>query len=188
MDTDHYLCPGCSGSLAVNPVEGFRHYVCSSCGGTVIMIAALRQLARPVAQQIWTEDPADSPGTGRARCPFCSMEMQPKAVATGSAALCRPCEAIWLDKQASGSIAVEAPSTGGQPTLASESLRCPQCGAPVSDSWQEQCKYCGAGLHTPVKVVVLPEALPGEIEGGARLGGKSLASEVLGTLLFRGLR
>jgi hypothetical protein len=151
------------------------------------MIAALRQLAGPVALQIWTEDPAEGPGTGLARCPFCSAEMQPKAVATGSAAACRPCEAIWLDKQASDNLAVKAPAAGARPTLTSEALRCPQCGAPVSDSWQEQCKFCGAGLHAPVKVVVLPEGLPGEFPGEARLGGKSLAEEVLGTL-FRGLR
>jgi Zn-finger nucleic acid-binding protein len=183
VEADHLLCPGCSGNLVVNPVEGLRHYVCASCGGTVITIAALRQLAGPFAQRIWMEEPATSPGTGQARCPFCSREMQPKAVPTGLGAVCRGCEAVWLDKDAADNLTVKSAPTDGQPTLGSEALRCPQCGAPISDSSQEECHYCGAGLHAPVKVVVLPQEIPGDWPRGSHFGRPTALGEVLSAFL-----
>jgi Zn-finger nucleic acid-binding protein len=183
MGTGQYLCPGCSGSLAVNPVEGLRQYVCAGCGGRVLTVSALRQLASSFAIQLWTEDPSTSPATAPLRCPFCTLEMQPKAVPTGTAAVCRPCEAVWLDKDAVDAVHVKAPGPDDQPTLGSETLRCPQCGAPVPNTWDETCRYCGAGLHAPVKVVVLPEEVPGEWPAGNRYGPPSLLGEVLGAVL-----
>jgi Zn-finger nucleic acid-binding protein len=188
VDTANPLCPGCSGKLMVNPVEGFRHYLCASCGGTVITIAVLRQLAVHVAQQVWTEEPSASPGTGRARCPFCTQEMQPKAVPNGSAATCRPCEAVWLDKDAADNLTVKAPPEGSQPTLSSEALKCPQCGAPVANSWAENCQYCGASLHAPTKVVVLPEELAGEYSESTRFGRPAPLGGVVGGVLGALLR
>ena len=182
VETTEYVCPGCSGLLLVSPVEGFRHYVCASCGGTVITIAALRQLSRSTAQQLWNEEPAASGGTAPVRCPFCVLAMQPKAVPTGTAATCRACEAVWLSKEATEATQVKAPAAGDQPTLSSETLRCPQCGAPVSNSWDETCQYCGAGLHAPVKVVILPGAIPGEVRPG-HYGQPTVLGEVLRTFL-----
>jgi Zn-finger nucleic acid-binding protein len=186
VGTRPYMCPGCSGTLSVSPVEGLRQYVCASCEGSVITIPALRQLASSFAMQIWNEGPS-APGDWRGHCPFCAQEMQPKAVATGQAALCRPCEAVWLDKDAVRAVHVKAPAPDDQPTLGSETLRCPQCGAPVSNSWDETCQYCGAGLHAPVKVVVVPEEVPGDWRYGNRSGTGSLVGDVLGEV-FRGWR
>jgi len=185
MGTGQYLCPGCSGSLSVAPVEGLRQYVCASCGGSVLTIPALRRLAPSAAQQIWNEGPVASPPAGPARCPFCSREMQVETVPAGTAALCRPCEAVWLSKDATQAIHVKPPAPGDEPTLASETLRCPQCGAPVANSWDETCTYCGAGLHAPVKVVLMPEEGPGDWPTTGRPGEgiTSLVGGVLGAIL-----
>ena len=154
--------------------------MCDSCGGSVLTIAVLRQLAPAVAHSLWNEGPRLSPGSGLARCPFCQLEMQPKAIEAGTAALCRPCEAVWLDKEASETVKIKAP-VDSEPSLSSEELRCPQCGAPVGNTWDETCKYCGAGLHAPVKVVVLPEGEAGPWGTERRGPASSFASEVLGT-------
>ena len=143
-------------------VNGMRQYVCTSCGGTVLTIAVLRQLEGDLAEHLWTG--AASPGESDARCPFCRRPMEPKATEQGAAATCRLCETVWLDKQAAESIPDQAPSAGTGPTLASQSLKCPQCGAPVANSWDEQCKFCGAAIHAPTQVVLFPTALPGEPE------------------------
>jgi len=114
-------------------------------------VAVLRQLEGTLAQQIWVA-PEQAQGDAHP-CPFCSRPMQPKSVATGRASVCRACEAVWLDQAAYGALpgpAVPAPS------LASQALSCPQCGAPVANSWDEHCKYCGAALHAPTQVVILP--------------------------------
>ena len=156
MEPDQFRCPGCSAQLAVSPVEGLRHYVCTSCGGCVITIAALRQLAANVAQGIWTGPPAPPAGTSPARCPFCSRPMEHKQVPSGTGAVCRPCESIWLDQQAAEAVTVKPVVTAGQPTLASEALRCQECGAPLTNTWEEKCQYCGAAVHAPTQVVLLP--------------------------------
>ncbi len=142
-----------------NQVSGLRQYVCASCGGTVLTIAVLRQLGGDLADHLWTEAPVEAPA-GDARCPFCSRPMQPKPIPTGSAAMCKGCEAVWLDKQAAQSLPDRAARPGTGPTLASEALRCPQCGAPIANSWDEKCQFCGAALHVPTQVVVVPTALP----------------------------
>jgi Zn-finger nucleic acid-binding protein len=127
-------------------------------------VAVLRQLEGDLASHVWTE-PASTAGEGQARCPFCSQAMQPKALPAGTAggaAICRACEAVWLDHQAVQSLPDHAAAPGPQPTLASQSLKCPECGAPLANSWDEKCQFCGAALHAPTRVVVLPEALPEE--------------------------
>jgi Zn-finger nucleic acid-binding protein len=179
VEGDQLLCPGCSGRLLVSTAEGFRRYICESCGGTLMTIVALRQLAGTAAQHIWTAPPAASPGTGRAHCPFCRREMQPKAVQTGTAAVCRPCESVWLDKDAAGSLPVKA--AANQPTLESEPVpHCEQCGAPLASTDDQNCKYCGAALHAATKVVLLPVAGNYHPAGHRRRG--SLLSEILGTV------
>jgi DNA-directed RNA polymerase subunit RPC12/RpoP len=148
-----------------NQINGLRQYVCASCGGTVLTVAVLRQLVGSLASQVWTEPPSSAPDDRQARCPFCSQPMQPKALASGyagCAAICRACETVWLDNQAVHSLPDKAASR--EPTLASQSLKCPQCGAPIANSWEEKCQFCGAAIHAPVQVVVLPTSLPGEAE------------------------
>lgn len=181
----------------MSAVQGKREYVCAGCAGVVLTIAALRQLAPDEARALWTEEPEAVGGpaaagktgaaagedgaadAGPAHCPFCGHEMQAKAVAAGQAALCRPCEAVWLDNQATHSVQVR--DAGPQPDLSSETLRCPQCGAPVASSSAENCQYCGASLHAPVKVVVLPQDEPGGWGARGRSGG--VVTEILGTFL-----
>ena len=86
--------------------------------------------------------------------------MQHKALPAGSAAMCKGCEVVWLDKQAVQSLPDKASTPGTGPTLASEALKCPQCGAPLANSWDEKCQFCGSALHAPTQVVVLPEPGP----------------------------
>lgn len=167
----------------VSSIEGKREYLCTACGGVVLTVAALRQLAAATAQHIWTEGPSQVNGTGQARCPFCSRTMQPKAVDVGAAAVCRPCEAVWLDKTAAAHVTVEREPAPGGPTLVSDALRCPECGAPLANSAQESCQYCGASLHVPTKVVVLPEGTPGDMGSGSGTGRLGMVGEVLGTIL-----
>ena len=162
MGTDRLLCPGCSGDLMANQVSGLRQYVCTACGGTVLTIAVLRQLEGSLAEHLWTEAAAPGTAGGDSRCPFCSRPMQPKTIPAGRAAMCKGCEVVWLDKQAVQSLPDKAATVGTGPTLASEALKCPQCGAPLANSWDERCQFCGSALHAPTQVVVLPEPGPEE--------------------------
>ena len=159
------LCPGCSGHLMTNQVDGLRQYVCADCGGTVLTIAVLRQLEGGMADHVWTEAPSAAPGHGEARCPFCSRPVQPKAIPAGCAAVCRTCETVWLDKQAVESLP-DKTAPGREPTLASQALKCPQCGAPLANSWDEKCPFCGTALHAPTQVVILPTSLPEQADQG----------------------
>jgi Zn-finger nucleic acid-binding protein len=163
MSSEQLSCPGCSGPLVAGQVEGFRQYGCSECGGAVIGTAVLRQLAGPAGQHIWTAEPAPA-GASPHRCPFCSQQMEGKTIPAGSAATCKVCEVVWLDKQAVSALAVHAPGPDGQPSLESEAqaARCEQCGAPIANSWDEHCRYCGAAIHAPTKVVVLPSGSPAD--------------------------
>ena len=168
MGTNRLLCPGCSGDLMANQVSGLRQYVCAGCGGTVMTVAVLRQLEGSLAEHLWTEAPAVEAGGGDARCPFCTRLMQPKTIPAGRAAMCKGCEVVWLDKQAVQSLPDKAAAVGHGPTLASQALRCPQCGAPLANSWDERCPFCGSALHAPTQVVVLPG--PGPDETGREWG------------------
>jgi Zn-finger nucleic acid-binding protein len=163
MSSEQLSCPGCSGPLEARQVEGFRQYGCSECGGVVIGTAVLRQLAGPAGQHIWTAEPAPS-GASPLRCPFCSQQMEGKTIPAGNAATCKVCEVVWLDKQAVSALPVHAPAPDGQPSLESEAqaARCEQCGAPIANSWDEHCRYCGAAIHAPTKVVVLPSGSPAD--------------------------
>jgi hypothetical protein len=111
--------------------------------------------------------------------------MQPKAVANGTAALCRSCEAVWLDKEAASSVAVKAEPPTEQPTLSSETLRCPQCGAPLANSWDETCQYCGAAIHAPTQVVMVPMDNPddGQRERERARDGSRVVADIFSTLL-----
>ena len=169
MGSEQLTCPGCRGDLVMGQIEGFRQYVCSGCGGVVIGIAVLRQLSGGMGQHIWTAEPAPAAASSALKCPFCPTMMAPKTVPTGSAATCRACEVVWLDKQAAGSLTVRASDAQAQPTLETQSqaARCQQCGAPILHTWDERCQYCGAALHAPTQVVVLPGPLAGDQATGA---------------------
>jgi len=141
-----YRCPGCSGELSVNSIGGERKYDCLTCGGCVIMVAALRHLAPAVAVQLWTEDQTDGAPAAGVHCPFCGNEMQPRALPAGTGAVCRPCEAVWLDHGAVEAVKIQVPVQEG-PSLSSVAMRCPECGAPVANAWEQACRYCGCALH-----------------------------------------
>ena len=181
MGSDQLSCPGCSGNLMAGQVEGFRQYLCASCGGVVIGIAALRQLSGPAGQHIWTSEPPPGASRGPVHCPFCSSGMEPKTAPAGSAAICRACEMVWLDKQAVASLPVKATGAADK-TLETEALHCDQCGAPVLHSWDEKCQYCGAALHAPTKVVVLESDAPEDSAAGA-LGRGGRWAEAFGMLM-----
>ena len=165
-------------------VEGFRQYVCDSCGGVVIGIAVLRQLCGPAGQHIWTAERAPAGSADAGRCPFCLSPMQPKAVPTGKAAICRVCEVVWLDKPAVSSLPVTNTTPADQPTLETQALHCQQCGAPVVHTWDERCQYCGAALHAPTQVVVLESGYP---EGGRPGDGRALTRSSGTTRLAKAL-
>ncbi len=109
--------------------------------------------------------------------------MGPKTVPVGTAAICRACEVVWLDKQAAGSLPVRNSDAQGQPTLETQtqtqSTRCQQCGAPVGHTWDERCLYCGAAIHAPTKVVVLSGAVPEEGTPGGGDDRRSVFSDVV---------
>ena len=160
-------------------VDGFRQYLCTACGGAVIGIAVLRQVSN-AAQHIWTADPA--PGASPVRCPFCSGAMESRAMQNGSAAICKACEVVWLDKAAVSSLPAKETAPPGHLALATETPHCQQCGAPIAHTWDEQCPYCGAAIHAPTQVVLFPTELPGEQadQGVGRRG--ALLSGVLDAL------
>jgi Zn-finger nucleic acid-binding protein len=180
VGTDQVKCPGCSGALMTGQVDGFRQYLCTSCGGAVIGIAVLRQVSS-AAQHIWTAEPA--PAASQARCPFCSAAMESRATQIGCAAICKLCEVVWLDKAAVSSLPAKDAVSTGQPTLATETPHCEQCGAPIAHTWDERCPYCGAAIHAPTQVVLFPTELRGDHDadwGPRRRGG--LLSGVLDAL------
>jgi hypothetical protein len=107
--------------------------------------------------------------------------MEPKTVPTGTAAVCRACEVVWLDKQAASSLPVRNSHAQGQPTLETQaqSARCEQCGAPIAHTWDERCQYCGAAIHAPTKVVVLQGAVPEDAATRNSPGRTGRFSEVM---------
>jgi uncharacterized paraquat-inducible protein A len=163
-------------------VEGMREYVCAGCGGTVLTVAALRQLEGALAEHLWTE-PAAPTGSDQ-HCPFCTRVMEPKALPAGSAATCKGCQSIWLDKQAVDALPAKQVPTGG-PSLASETMRCPQCGAPVAHTWDEKCQFCGSALQAPTKVVIMPESLPGDVPTGREPWRLGRSPSILGSVVER---
>jgi Zn-finger nucleic acid-binding protein len=165
-------------------VDGFRQYLCTSCGGAVIGIAVLRQVSG-AAQHIWTAEPV--PGAGPVHCPFCSAEMESRATPTGSAAICKACEVVWLDKAAVSSLPAKDAPTTSQATLATETPHCEQCGAPIAHTWDESCPYCGAAIHAPMKVVLFPSERPGEHPIREHSGRGGLLAGLLDTLTERNL-
>jgi Zn-finger nucleic acid-binding protein len=160
-------------------VDGFRQYLCTTCGGAVIGTAVLRQVSS-AAQHIWTAEPA--PGASPVRCPFCLAAMESRTVQSGSAAICKPCEVVWLDKAAVSSLPAKETGPVGHGTLATETPHCEQCGAPIANSWDERCAYCGAAVHAPTQVVLLPTEVPRNHPDWGRGGLGGLLSGVLDAL------
>jgi Zn-finger nucleic acid-binding protein len=166
-------CPGCGRKMENAQVHDKRACVCQGCGGVVIMIAPLRQIEGQLAQRLWTAPMRPEAGR-RLPCPYCGGVMEDKAAATGEVARCLPCEALWLDKAAFGTL----PAPPGPVPLGLEELKCPECGAPLGSSGAERCRYCGAALKAPVKVVVVPQQEgggPGAVGGGAGTGWVDVA-------------
>ncbi|HET9058362.1 MAG TPA: hypothetical protein VFN61_00450 [Acidimicrobiales bacterium] len=153
-------------------MNGIRQYVCESCAGHVLTIVGLRHLSPDAANTLWAheDDPSALAGPaaeGAARCPFCQREMQAKAFGEGHAGICRPCEAVWLDKPAAQAVKVPEPVTS---SLSQGTLRCQHCGAVAEDTPDGNCRYCGSPLALPTKVVVL-EAPPANEAQWGRGGG-----------------
>ena len=164
-------------------LDGSREYVCSSCGGVVIGIAVLRRVSGEIAEHIWTAETTSA--ASPLHCPFCSRDMQNKPVPTGCAAICKLCEVVWLDKVALGALPAKDSAPSGQTTVASlaaQTLHCEQCGAPIANSLDERCQYCGAAIHAPTKVILFPTELPGDHANWERRGQRGLVTEVLDIL------
>jgi Zn-finger nucleic acid-binding protein len=179
VGTDQAKCPGCSGNLMTGQVDGFRQYLCTDCGGAVIGIAVLRQVSG-AAQHIWTGEPV--PAASPVHCPFCSAAMESRAIEIGSAAICKACEVVWLDKAAVSSLPAKEGASTARPTLATETPHCEQCGAPIAHTWDESCPYCGAAIHAPTKVVLFPTEVPGEHANWEPAGLGGLLSGALDVL------
>jgi Zn-finger nucleic acid-binding protein len=196
-----YKCPGCSGRLAACALNGIRQYVCERCAGHVLTIVGLRHLSPDAALTLWAhEDGQDGDGQdgdgqdgdgradmagpgvpGPARCPFCQREMQARVFGKGRSGICRPCEAVWLDKQAAQAVKVPEPATS---SLSQGTRRCQHCGAVAEDTPDGNCRYCASPLALPTKVVVLeapsaPERQWGR--GASVLGG--IAGGIIDTFL-----
>lgn len=78
--------------------------------------------------------------------------------AEGKVWACKTCEMAFLDTAAlaaihpqAGAAADAAPGIDADAGVA----KCPNCGAPVSHTWDEACAFCGAALHPATKVVIL---------------------------------
>jgi hypothetical protein len=108
--------------------------------------------------------------------------MESRAMKIGSAAICKPCEVVWLDKAAVSSLPAKESAPTGQPALATETPHCGQCGAPIAHTWDERCPYCGAAIHAPTQVVLFPTALPEEHTDWERRRRGGLLSGVLDAL------
>jgi hypothetical protein len=100
----------------------------------------------------------------------------------GSAAICKPCEVVWLDKAAVSSLPAKETASPDHPTLATETPHCEQCGAPIARTWDERCPYCGGAIHAPTQVVLFPTELPGEPATREHIGRGGLLSGVLDAL------
>ncbi|HZT65753.1 MAG TPA: hypothetical protein VFA11_08185 [Acidimicrobiales bacterium] len=156
MDAGPLRCPGCGGSLLLDHVGSLRRYDCEACAGAVMGVAVLRQvLAEGVAQRIWTaEETADArPPT----CPFCSAAMRGRHIDVGSAAVCQPCEVVWLDQAALTHLPAAPTAAIGSTTH--RVARCDNCGAPLGSTWDERCHYCGAAV-APVDASAVISLVP----------------------------
>jgi Zn-finger nucleic acid-binding protein len=170
-------CPGCAAGLVVGATQGKRRYVCTSCGGLLCGVAVFREIAGAEhGQRLWAAAVEAGPAGNTGPCPFCSAEMRASPHEQGRVWICMTCEMAWVDKVALGAL---MPQGASAPVAAETTVtRCPNCGAPLEHSWDEQCAYCGAALEAPTKVVVVdrdsgmpPEHESGWHEAGEVIGG-----------------
>ncbi len=158
MGTDPVMCPGCGSAMVMAVSRGAtgREYVCDSCGSAMAGIAVLRALLGDgVAGKIWTGiDPADGTVAGVAkRCGFCFSAMSPRSVENGTAAICRICQVMWLDKAALESLATPtSPVRLAQVGVA----RCGNCGAGIPSPLDHKCRHCGSAFTIEPVVAAAP--------------------------------
>ena len=149
-------------------------------------ISALRQVTiNNAAQSLWVAPDLVNPpsatngavanagngavaNAGVRHCPFCHSSMHPKQVESGQVSTCVPCEVIWLDRTAIQALPALPSAVPGHLVL--ENPRCTNCGAPVSNSPDGNCPFCGSALNEPTKVVLLPQS---SYSGGGYAGGRN---------------
>lgn len=157
MNSEAVACPGCGAAMtvAVNRAVGSREYVCNQCGSAVAGVAVFRHLLGDhQVGEIWGGEAPDQGGSDPPRCGFCCVAMQPRAIETGRAAICKTCQVIWLDKAALESLTAAVP----RQSLAEVGVtKCSNCGAPITSPLAEKCSHCGAALEVAPVVVVAPE-------------------------------
>lgn len=142
-------------TIAVNPAVSSREYVCNACGSAVAGVAVFRHLiGENQVGQIWNGDPPEQ-NEAAPRCGFCFANMEPRALESGHAAICKTCQVIWLDKDALSSLTAAVPVTHLSDIAVP---KCSNCGAAISSPLDEKCRYCGAALELAPIVVPAGQA------------------------------
>jgi len=160
--------------------DGKRRYGCSSCNAVLCGVAVFRGLVGDEAvQHLWSDNLiSDPPGTSAVtgdrsgHCPFCFGVMKRSQVPSGRAMVCRICEMIWIDPAALACLPIVDLQRG--PRIQDLIPRCGNCGAAIEHSWDESCKFCGATVVAPTKVLVIPSPSGGGVGDGWRIVGKVL--------------
>lgn len=133
-----------------------REYVCDGCGSAMAVIGVFRALLNDgVAASIWNGEATLPAGTSQTskRCGFCFSEMSPRHVDSGSAAICKTCQVMWLDKEALESLATPtSPMRLAQVGVA----RCGNCGAGIPSPLDERCRYCGSAFTREPQTMAAP--------------------------------
>lgn len=126
--------------------DGGRRYLCGGCGSLTCGVAVLRRLVgHEVAQHLWAAAWAADRLIDTLKCPFCGNHLASSPGCAGTAAICRACEMVYLDKEAIDALSHPAPAADLASALAA--ARCPNCGAPLEHGADDKCSYCGALLE-----------------------------------------
>ena len=158
MATDPVMCPGCGGAMIMAVSRGAtgREYVCDNCGSAMAGIGVYRALLNDgIAGKIWNGEPAAPAGLNRSskRCGFCFSTMSTRQIDSGSAAICKTCQVMWLDKEALESLATpNSPLRLAQVGVA----RCGNCGAGIPSPLDHKCRYCGSAFSIEPHVILAP--------------------------------
>lgn len=135
-------------SIAANRVDSSREYVCDGCGSAVAAVPVFRRLlGEHQFGAVWNADP-EPPGPPAPVCAFCSAHMETRSLQAGRAAICHTCQVVWFDQEALASLSSSVPQAARLSEVGVS--KCAYCGAPISSSLDDRCRYCGTALELPV--------------------------------------